>query len=578
MKLGLAVGLAAGAGGVGLLGVAAVVAVAVWRGPAASRAGVGAAREATGASVATGATVATNPAAAPVPGTPAPAPAAEALAVRLSADTLYTRTAPAVVRIEVRDEKFKGLSRGTGFFVSADGLLVTNHHVIEGGSFVTVETADGVTLFVEGVAAVDAKQDLALLKVRASGVKCLELAPDERPPIGTRVFAIGHPRGVKHSVLSEGLVSSVGEAIGDVASIATTAPVSPGSSGGPLVGADGAVVGVIAAGREDAQNMNFAVPAALVRKLVRSGSGATLKTLASAGGGALSREQAAVLRKAWAAIDNGDLRGAASVLSEARPRLRESNAYWVTVGVLHTQLKNYAVASEAYQNAVRVKPDDVASHAMLGVTFFFQEKYREAIKSCEAGARLAPRDPRFPAAAGDCHRLLGQPDRAVAFYKKALQLAPSDAAYTRNLGDCYFAMKQYADALMTYEKALKLNAADAEALTSVGQCELNLKRYDASAASLRKALALDPKNARAHLLSGLVHLERNQPAAALAAFQTAARLDPGGKIGQDANAAAGMLQAELDRERAQREAQQRQQQMLPPHPGHPQRVSPYRPR
>ena len=231
--LGLGIGLAVGAGGVLTVAGVAVVAVAVLRGPTRSRAS---------STVGTAPAAVSQPSVASQPAAVAPPAQAPKATAPLGADTLYTRTAPAVVRIEVRDDRFRGVSQGTGFFVSRDGLLITNHHVIDGGAFATLETSDGSTLFVEGVVAVDKVQDLALLRVKASGVGCLELGPDERPPVGTRVFAIGHPRGVKHSTLSEGLVSSIGEALGgDVASIQTTAPVSRGSSGGPLVTADGKV-------------------------------------------------------------------------------------------------------------------------------------------------------------------------------------------------------------------------------------------------------------------------------------------------------------------------------------------------
>src|SRR5439155_17549906 len=116
-------------------------------------------------------------------------------------------------------------------------------------------------------------------------------------------------------------------------------------------------------------------------------------------------------------------------------QMRGSNAYWVTAGALHMELKNYPLATEAYQNAVRLRPDAVESHAMLGVALVMQQKHREAIKAFESAARLSPRDPKYSAAAGRCHMELKQPDRAVAFYKKAMQLAPGDAAYAARLGD-----------------------------------------------------------------------------------------------------------------------------------------------
>ena len=567
--LGLGIGLAVGAGGVLTIAGVAVVALAVLRGPSRSR---GAVPPAVASPAVTQATVPSQPAVvAPAP-VAAPENGGAKAVAPLGADTLYTRTAPAVVRIEVRDDRFRGVSQGTGFFVSADGLLVTNHHVIDGGAFATLETAEGSTLFVEGVVAVDKVQDLALLKVRAGGVACLELGADERPPVGTRVFAIGHPRGVKHSTLSEGLVSSIGVALGgDVASIQTTAPVSRGSSGGPLVTADGKVVGVIAAGRDDAQNLNFAVPVSLVHDLMVKGKSAPLKPLASAGGASLDREQAAVLRKAMQAIDRRDLREASSILADAKGRLAGSHTYWSLFGGLQMELKNYPAASDAYQHAVKVTPEAVESHAMLGLSFVFQEKHREAVRAFESASKLAPRDPKYVAAAGRCYVELKQPDRAVAFYKKAMQLAPSDGAYVACLGDAYYEMKQYADAMMAYEKSIRINPSDADTQVALAKCYIELRRDADAAEPLRKALALNPNHASAHLHTGLLQLSRNQVTPAMVSFQTAAKLDPGGKVGQAALGAMMMVNNRLEQEKqrlqqqqAQQQAQQQQQQQQLP--------------
>ena len=556
--LGIGIAVGVGAGGVlaaTLLGVAALF---VLKGPSVTRAG---SRPAAPTEVVDRSHPTTAPSTA---STPAAAPADHEKHATAGAESLYSRVSPAVVRIEVRDAQLKIVGHGSGFFVSTDGLVVTNQHVIDGANFATVETADGVTMFVEGVAAVSKPHDLALLKVKARGLPSLVLGSSERPPVGTRVFAIGHPMGVKNSVLSEGLVSGVGEAMGGgtVPTIQTSAPISPGSSGGPLVNADGEVIGVTSAIHNDprrlSQNLNYAVPASLVHDLLKIGKGGELKTLASAGGTSLDREQTAVLQRAWGSIDRGDLRGAAATLADAKPRLKESTTYWMTTGALQMELKNYALASEAFANVTRLKADLVDGHASLGVSYVFQDKFREALKAFEAAAKLAPRNPKYVAAAGACLLEMKQPDRAVGFYKKALKLVPGDVSYQRKLGECYAALSQHADAMMAFRQALKIDSTDSDTHVALAEAYVGLERKDDAMESLRRALRLNPNNARAHYRTGTIQLEQKQLLPALASFQSAARLD-NGKVGQAASSMATLIESRMRQDQTDRQQQSEQQ-------------------
>src|SRR5207244_1085860 len=123
-------------------------------------------------------------------------------------------------------------------------------------------------LVVAGVAAHDREADIAILSVPYPfTAQPLEMATGEIA-VGTKVFAIGSPRGLTNT-LSDGVVSAHREI--DEAKprmIQTTSPISPGSSGGPLLGPDGKVVGVTTLSRPDGQNLNFAVPVSYVEKLV----------------------------------------------------------------------------------------------------------------------------------------------------------------------------------------------------------------------------------------------------------------------------------------------------------------------
>ncbi|MFO1077506.1 MAG: trypsin-like peptidase domain-containing protein [Planctomycetota bacterium] len=154
---------------------------------------------------------------------------------------------------------------GSGFLCGAPDLALTNCHVVRDAEAVQATFHDGRTAFVD-VLGLDAATDLALLRVPDGGADPLQLAHDVELRVGDFALAIGCPHGLAHSV-SAGILSGLGRAlpsadgrtIEDV--IQTDAPLNPGNSGGPLLAADGRVVGIATAIVAMAQGLCFAVPA-----------------------------------------------------------------------------------------------------------------------------------------------------------------------------------------------------------------------------------------------------------------------------------------------------------------------------
>ena len=146
-------------------------------------------------------------------------------------------TGPSIAYIEATDTFFDDYFWfGSGFVVGADGLIVTNYHVLEGAKLATVEV-DGVVFEEVSVLAHDENRDLALLKVEATDLKPLVLAESiESVRLGEQVIAMGNPEGLKRTV-SDGIVSTLYRHLEgfDFDHIQTTAPISKGSSGGPLM-------------------------------------------------------------------------------------------------------------------------------------------------------------------------------------------------------------------------------------------------------------------------------------------------------------------------------------------------------
>jgi S1-C subfamily serine protease len=196
----------------------------------------------------------------------------------LGSTELFRVTSPSVVRIVAIDAHNQPSKFGSGFYVSGDGLIATNFHVIQGAKSLKVVTQESATLWVSRTVASDPERDLALLKVDGGDRPALKLA-GAVPAIGARVYAIGNPIGLTNT-LSEGIVSGV-RAMEGQTWIQTTAAISPGSSGGPLIDEEGRVVGVSTMAIRGGQNLNFAVDAASVQRLIEYPQGASSSSIST---------------------------------------------------------------------------------------------------------------------------------------------------------------------------------------------------------------------------------------------------------------------------------------------------------
>jgi len=154
----------------------------------------------------------------------------------------------------------KPIAQGTGFLVSADGVIVTNYHVIETGNVAIVKFPDDTAFPVDGVLAADKVRDLAVIKIHGKTFRTLTLGDSDRVEVGEEVVAIGNPLSLE-STVSNGIISGVRTSKEQGGKfLQTTAPISPGSSGGPLFNMRGEVVGINTLYLEGGENLNFAIP------------------------------------------------------------------------------------------------------------------------------------------------------------------------------------------------------------------------------------------------------------------------------------------------------------------------------
>lgn len=169
----------------------------------------------------------------------------------------------ATVTIEVTSAA--GGSQGSGFLVSADGIVATAAHVIEGATGITVRLISGEEYQVAGLLVVDTVRDFALVRIAGFGLPTVSLGNSDSVSVGQPILAFGAPLGLAFTV-SDGLLSSERLIDGNKL-FQISAPTSPGSSGGPVTTSRGAVIGIVVSGiqSEGAENLNFALPINYVR-------------------------------------------------------------------------------------------------------------------------------------------------------------------------------------------------------------------------------------------------------------------------------------------------------------------------
>ncbi|HYR27539.1 MAG TPA: trypsin-like peptidase domain-containing protein, partial [Thermoanaerobaculia bacterium] len=164
---------------------------------------------------------------------------------------------------------------GSGFVISGDGFIVTNHHVVEGATGVDVRMSDGEKTYTARVVGRDPETDIALLKVDGAGVlPALSLGNSDAARPGDWAIAVGNPLQFANTV-TVGVVSASGRSLGLSDATAafenfmqTDAAINPGNSGGPLLNAAGQVIGINTAMRAAAQNIGFATPINTLKRIL----------------------------------------------------------------------------------------------------------------------------------------------------------------------------------------------------------------------------------------------------------------------------------------------------------------------
>jgi len=192
-----------------------------------------------------------------------------------TAQEIASKAFGSTVLLVMEDANGQPLSLGSGFFVR-DGEIASNLHVVEGAARGYAKLVGQKTKYdIEGITAIDPERDLVVLKISGARAPTLALGNSDAVQVGETVYAVGNPQGLE-GAFSQGMVSRIRMISGSYPNIEVgtdkllqiTAPIFPGSSGGPVLNSKGAVIGVSVATFRSGQNLTFAIPSNYLKTLL----------------------------------------------------------------------------------------------------------------------------------------------------------------------------------------------------------------------------------------------------------------------------------------------------------------------
>jgi S1-C subfamily serine protease len=323
---------------------------------------------------------------------------------------LAKKVRPSVFQIKLLEENDEVVGTGTGFSISQDGLVATCQHVVKSGHRMTVVTEHGAAFRVSRVVIDDSASDLAILQLEARDLPFLELGDSATVDVGQQVAVYGSPSGLA-GTLTNGIISAKRPDPRDVLLkgsnlLQTSAAVSPGSSGSPLLDSEGKVLGVMASSiKGDSQNLNFAIPvealAVLRRKadqLIKRGnldlqSAPSTKSAEEPKADAefYADPDAVALRDGKGSMDAVEEMKLASRLGQKYPTSATAQYIW---GIAAAQLSLDNEAEDCFRRATAINPQHADAWLSIAYLQMRRRDSKAAQQSFERVAFLQPENVR----------------------------------------------------------------------------------------------------------------------------------------------------------------------------------------
>ena len=497
------------------------------------------------------------------------------------AEQVFNAVRDSVVTLTVFDERKEVDGAGSGVIL-APGRVITNCHVVQDAAAIRVRAGDKD--WDATVALTDTPHDLCQLDVPGLTAPAVKIRSYREVQIGEPVYAVGNPLGFGLAV-STGLVSSIGLHKGETR-LFSSAPISPGSSGGGLFDGQGRLIGITTGFYPGAQNLNLALPADWINEMPKRGVAWRAPAVSTPDTDWIGQSESlraasewaelAALSRRWREAYPTSARANAalgmallamkqfaeakdvllialqqdpyyatgySFLAQARYALGEKEAAMKEVqqaialspslGLSYDVLALWQIdkgdieaALGTVQTAVKFDSGNDYQWGLLGELQQRQKHFAEAAQAYRTALRLKPNNPKATTQLALVLAALGEASSARQLLTAAPPGLPSDAITWLQVGVAEDKQSHFAEAEHAYRKAVQISPEFAEAWHSLGTFLQRMSRNTEAEEALRQALKLKPGFAPAWVALGEMLIQRGDTANAKEAFEKATVADP----------------------------------------------------
>lgn len=415
--------------------------------------------------------------------------------------TIINETKPSVVLIRTFSRDDKQIGTGSGFFITDTGDIISNRHVFRGAYRAEAETTKG-KFPITKVLDQDPANDLVRLSLGRTGQKFQPLKMGESmPEVGESIMVIGNPLGLE-STVSNGIVSAKRKFPPFNFVIQITCPISPGSSGSPVMNMMGEVIGVATFQIVQGQNLNFAIPISQVKAL-KTTAGGELSTV--------NFESTELLESIENPFDKGHILYTREQYEGAIPYFKKAvekdashaEAYYY-LGVCYKET-GATEAVDAFKKAIEIDPNYVEAYYQLGITYNQLNMKTEAIEAFKKVLEFNPDHEDALLNLGIAYCLDNNFRSASPVLKRSVEIFPDKRTYYY-LGVSYAGQTQHDKAIYAFKQAIEIDPNYLEAYIGLGASYGAVQNLIEGIKTLNQAVVLDPQNPYVHYLLGLLHL------------------------------------------------------------------------